>query len=52
MFRREALRSCNFRSRTVLLYSASRYEWLADHADEEIGLLDVELRDSDTPTVH
>jgi hypothetical protein len=32
MLRREALRPCNIRARTVLLYDASRYEWLANHA--------------------
>lgn len=35
MLRREALRPCNFRARTVLLYNASRYEWLADNAESD-----------------
>jgi hypothetical protein len=52
MLRREALRPCNFRARTVLLYNASRYEWLADHADDDIVLSGVESLDHDEPTVH
>jgi hypothetical protein len=52
MLRREALRPCNFRARSVLLYNASRYEWLADHADDDIVLSGAETLDSDEPTVH
>jgi len=52
MLRREAFRPCNFRARTLLLYNASRYEWLADHADDDIALLGGDTPDNDEPTVH
>jgi hypothetical protein len=50
MLRREALRPSNFRARTVLLYNASRYEWLADNAENDpfIGTLEFVPK----PTIH
>jgi hypothetical protein len=52
MLRREALRPCNFRARTVLLYSATRCEWLADLADDDVVPLGVDAPESDEPTIH
>jgi hypothetical protein len=52
MLRREALRPCNFRARTVLLYSASRYDWLADYAEDDTQPPCEAMHDDDTPTLH
>ncbi|MGE5540286.1 MAG: hypothetical protein ACM30I_16840 [Gemmatimonas sp.] len=51
MLRREARRPCNLRVRTLLLYSASEYDWLAGDPDDcsETAAIELDLAE---PTLH